>query len=356
MNPTLKLTILNVIKESIDDRTFMTDIEDVKEEIENEWFSGQKHQSWKLIPARDLIVVWNTYAKYGRIDEKKLENIWQIVKNCVLKIIIQTDITDGKEPEFFGHDEYKDITRKDWERWAVFISDRSNVDWGRSSIDWEGPGLGRYSDASRSLYKLLEKGYKSDTDEERLIAIDQILNFVHGSGAMAKWFVEGGTMTLSKLRDMDVKGIIIPGKLSENTKRFLKESLDTLKEMEIEKILHRFKDKGGYSVSEHPLATDFQVGKYYSDGDVLDYIYGQHGEFADDHRVTGIFKCIEVDPNTIPESEWHVEPAKVDVLAGSQREFPPIVVEKDNTIIDGGHRLAAAVQRGIPKIKVLKQI
>jgi hypothetical protein len=356
MNPTLKLAVLKTINEAIANKHFEDDAERVRDDINRDWWRGQKHQSWKLVPARDLIVVWNTYAKYGRIDSEKLENIWNSVKDSTLKVLVNSDITSGYDPSFFGKDDYDEITAKDWKRWAVFISDNSRTKWGRGSIDWDGKGIGRYSDASKHLYKLLEKGYSATTDEELLVAVDQILNFVHGSGAMAKWFVEGGTMTLSKLRDMDVKGIIIPGKLTENTKRFLKESLDFLKEIDVENIPRRFKDKGGYSVSEHPLATDFQVGKYYEDGDVLNYIHGQHGEFADDDRVSGVFQCIEVDPKTIPESEWHVEPEKVNQMIKMPRDIPPIVVDKQNNIIDGGHRLAAAVQRRLPKIKVLKQL
>lgn len=493
MNPTLKLAVLKTIKEAIQDRQFEKDIERVQSDLNDEWYSGQTHQSWKLVPARDLIVVWNTYAKYGRIDEKKLERIWSIVKDCVLKILINTDVTNGSDPDFFDKEEYDEITAEDWKRWSMFISDRSNSPVGRGSIDWSGPGMGRYSDASHHLFKLLEKGYNASTDEELLIAVDQILNFVHGSGAMAKWFVEGGEMTLSKLRDMDVKGIVIPGKLFEKfhasfenhliragekvyveifknpTERELKECTSRMQfglilndmdayvwnrdkayhtqvmhelklgkgclpllagkdatgyslyitdaskhtdwhhsweaenfirnhpffrnrpiadltyydvdvvgdwgllaepeqwsepktysiaEIKVEELPRRYVDKGWIRQSQHPLPEDFQVGKYYSDGDVLNYIYGQHGEFSeeDSERVTGIFQCIEVDPKTIPESEWHIEPSKVDMLSQSARDFPPIVIEKDGTILDGGHRLAAAIQKGIPKIKVLKQV
>jgi len=575
----IRLMILEAIQESIADRELEHDLNQLQDELHNEWYGGQKHQSWKLVPARDLLITWNTFAKYGRVDEKKLDMIWNIVKSCVIKILLNSDISNGSNPEFFGHDTYDDITKEDWDRWATFISDNSGTNWGRGSLDWGGNGMGRYTDVGRHLFKLLDEAYKADTPENKLIAIDRILNFVHGSEAMAKWFVEGGTNTLNKIRDFEVKGIHLTGKLfeaadplgkdylgttyggtvqavpvknahvsihndfnmisgrnSENwrylhkknkvlwnnppteedkmkvdeflAKRgitnvthknmyeyggkyykqadFTYESFDSsfesnirpgetayveifknptsreikevtsheqfgliLTEMDayvwnrdkayhsqvmkhlnkkdalplqayvetdglsvmvtdasrhgdwhhnphvvgfimahpffrgkhlkdisfwdedivgnwadlsvnentVERLPIRMKDLGNNVVKRiPPKSDDFVVGKYYDAGDVLDYVMDIHGDFWDFDRVEGVFKCEEVDPKSIEESEWHIDDFKVKQLSQSTRSFPTIVIDVNGSIIDGGHRLAAAVLRGDQKIKVLRQI
>ena len=42
------------------------DIDRVRETNQNEFDMGQKHQTWNLLPARDLVLLWATFAKYGR--------------------------------------------------------------------------------------------------------------------------------------------------------------------------------------------------------------------------------------------------------------------------------------------------
>ena len=209
----IKLKDLITIKESYVKDDLPSEYSDIKMEMEQEFLSGQKYQSWKLVPARDFIILWATFSKYGRIDEDKLDKVWEIVKENVIKIAINTSVWQGEDPEFFGGKEkYDDVTRDEWERYAYFISDRSNNQWIRNLGEVEGNA--RYSDAYQSLFKLLEKCYKSNTPEELLINIDTILNFVHGLGKMAKWFVEGGTSTLDKVRDLQVKGIHLKGKIN----------------------------------------------------------------------------------------------------------------------------------------------
>jgi MoaA/NifB/PqqE/SkfB family radical SAM enzyme len=205
------IKLADIIYESIGDRDFEHDYYEIRDEVENEWQRGQKHQSWRLIPARDLIIVWNTYAKYGRVNEEKLDKIWDIIKECAIKIMLNSDWWNHGMEELFGKDSYDELTRDDFDRFATFMSDRSGSQLWRGSGDGHG-GMGRYSDVAKHLYNLLMKGYSANIPEEKLFAIDQILNVVHGSGAMAKWFVEGGVMTLNKLRDFDVKGIVLPVK------------------------------------------------------------------------------------------------------------------------------------------------
>jgi hypothetical protein len=186
------------------------DYGEVYSDIQDEWYSGQKHQLWNLVPKKDIILLWATYIKFRRIDENNLQKIWQTVKENIIKIAINTDIWNGNDPEFFSKEEYNDITEKEWKRFSIFISDRSGSKLIRNTGEIGIGGQARYSDSIGYLIKLLEEGYsiKDDDNEKLLLVIDKILNVVHGSGPMAKWFVEGGTDTLNKIRDLDVKGII----------------------------------------------------------------------------------------------------------------------------------------------------
>ena len=82
----------------------------------------------------------------------------------------------------------------------------------------------------------------------------------------------------------------------------------------------------------------------------------QHEDFEESDKVDGIFKCMEVDPKTLDDSEFHIDDEKVKLLSTSSRPYPPIVLNQFGWIIDGGHRLDAAKIRGDKKIKVLKQL
>ena len=131
----------------------------------------------------------------------------------------------------------------------------------------------------------------------------------------------------------------------------------SVNESAVERLPIRMKDMGN-NISKRipPKSDDFVVGKYYDAGDVLDYVMDNHGDFWDFDRVEGVFKCEDVDPKSIEESEWHIDDYKVKQLSQSKRPFPAIVVDINGSIIDGGHRLAAAVLRGDPKIKLLRQV
>lgn len=214
------IKLRNLVEIMFGDSEIHHDMEKVMERVKEEWRSGQKHQSWRLVPKRLLNVVWNTYIKYGRVHEKGLEKIWEIVKECTLKIIFNSEIHHGIwDDVFFNVEGGEKIPEKVLNKWAIFISDRSkHGNFSRSDVDATLPsGYGRYSDKHNQLFKLLETAYNAETSEKRLLAIDQILNFVHGIGYMADWFVEGGESSLSNIRDQDIKGIHLKGKLSEGS-------------------------------------------------------------------------------------------------------------------------------------------
>jgi hypothetical protein len=111
----------------------------------------------------------------------------------------------------------------------------------------------------------------------------------------------------------------------------------------------------GVSYRGKPDWKKFKVNGYYRDGDVLRYIYSQHKEFEDDHRVKRIYKLISIDPNKLEPSEWEIDDYKVEDLSKSNEPYPPIVINKNKSIVDGGHRLEAAKVRGDKEILVFLQ-
>ena len=207
------IKLKSLIKEYIDTGGKDDDYIDVRTEMQQEFESGQKYQSWKLVPARDLLLIWAKFAKFGRVEEEEILKIWNMVKETALKIIINSEVWNGNDTDFFGVDSYEKIPEREENRHAIFISDRSGNKYVRNWAEVEGNA--RYSDAYQALFKLLVKAYKSKTPEELLMGIDTILNFVHGLGPMARWFVEGGVDTLGKIRDFEAQGIRLSGKLSE---------------------------------------------------------------------------------------------------------------------------------------------
>lgn len=199
------------------DNSFIDKYYDVKEEMRREWDSGKQHQSWRLVPKRLLELVWLTFVKYGRVHEEGLEKIWEIVNENIIKIGINTDIREGHDLEIFGKENYDEVTEEEWARFFNFISDRGKkIGYGRGG-DWDvKKGHARYSDGAKGLMRMADAVEAAKNPEEKLVAIDQILNFIHGIGYMAKWFVEGGVDSLVDLRDKNVKGIHLVGRLSES--------------------------------------------------------------------------------------------------------------------------------------------
>jgi hypothetical protein len=101
---------------------------------------------------------------------------------------------------------------------------------------------------------------------------------------------------------------------------------------------------------------NLKVGRYYGDGDVQRYVHDLHKEFVDDDRIDGTFLMMEIDPASIESSEWDIDEEKVQEFSELTTEIPPIVLDEDGSIIDGGHRLEAAKMLNMSTIKVLKQV
>lgn len=120
-------------------------------------------------------------------------------------------------------------------------------------------------------------------------------------------------------------------------------------------IFPLIKKANGLSYQGKPDWKTFKINSYYQDGDVLRYIYSQHEDFEDDDRVDGIYHLIKIDPNRLEPSEWEIDDYKVEDLSKSNDQYPPIVVNKNKSVVDGGHRLEAAKVRGDNQILVFMQ-
>lgn len=212
----------------------------VREDVESEWRDRQRHQSWTLVPKAKLVRFYNEYGKYGRINEGLLLDIWTILHDTVLKIVVNSETRDNDtwpyddepeltvpraappvddqqielllddpreelEPEPMDDKQIEKLKEKAWDRWFLFVSDLSGSTRVRNF--GEVKGNARYSDASRALINYLRAGYSAATDEARLQAIDRLLNFAHGLGPMAHWLVEGGVTTLNQIANYAPQGL-----------------------------------------------------------------------------------------------------------------------------------------------------
>lgn len=91
---------------------------------------------------------------------------------------------------------------------------------------------------------------------------------------------------------------------------------------------------------------NFVVGKFYSDGDVLRYVLNLHEDFEDEDRIEGIYKLEKMHPQDIESSEWNLDDDKLEDFSSLNTQSPPIVIDRNGSIVDGGHRLEVAKQRG----------
>jgi hypothetical protein len=59
----------------------------------------------------------------------------------------------------------------------------------------------RWTEELHKFENELKRAELAKTPEQQLLAIDRILDMVHGRGGVADWFVEGGDSFLNHLRD-----------------------------------------------------------------------------------------------------------------------------------------------------------
>ena len=171
--------------------------DDMLNTVLDEWYKYKSipnaRQPWKVIPAAMLTKEWKYNAKTGLVHDSVIEKLQSIVINCYLKLYVNT-VLFGHTPmnPFHYAEGYlpEDWKEEDFDEWLTdfedfAIDDRYN--WRISDY-----GLEKIGNYSRALIT-------EEDQNKKLLWIDCILNVVHQRSDLAKWFVEGGSQTLSTL-------------------------------------------------------------------------------------------------------------------------------------------------------------
>jgi hypothetical protein len=95
-----------------------------------------------------------------------------------------------------------------------------------------------------------------------------------------------------------------------------------------------------------PSPADFQLGQVISEGTIQRYISAMHPDFADDHRIAGDYMLVNLPIAEVPESEWEISDEKAAAYAAMLTPLPPVVLDRNLSFVDGGHRHVAAQLRG----------
>jgi hypothetical protein len=213
---------INVILESVINGDFKSDFQRVISRIKKEWKQGNEKLSWPVIPKQRLLIMWKTYAKFGRVDEEQIQKLWELLSEILIKVIYISDVRAGGYDSIFN--DYKFFnsvacphlkTPGEIGTPMYPLDGNGNVRSNFSTFVSDSHGYERTTGSSvRDLLTLLKQGYSAKDSDVLFLVVDKILNFVHEAGPMAEWFVEGGTSTLDDIKNFQHKGLHLIGQLS----------------------------------------------------------------------------------------------------------------------------------------------
>jgi len=153
---------------------------------------------FKVIPKRLLFKTWEDFVKDGFVkNEKNIDRMEDMIINNVAQMRVN-NILLGHSQGFIDSDEleYYDLPTTyeafwDNERLAT-IADEITFD--------EKEGQNMISDYGLpKIENILDKLFRENNYEKKLVLIDNILNVIHMRSDLALYFVEGGTNTLAEL-------------------------------------------------------------------------------------------------------------------------------------------------------------
>ncbi len=183
--------------------------EEVFFRIWREWLEAMKRpaakrgrQKWDLISKSKLNKVWKSFAKYGSVrDESDLDDIAFDVVTNVAKISINTTLLGHEQvnPESY----VQDMLERDSQEVPADL-EKVLEEFGDFAVDEK--GAWRLSDYG--MKKMREGAVEvlgAETPEEKIVAVDKILNVVHQRSDLASWFIEGGSNSLSELSETPMK-------------------------------------------------------------------------------------------------------------------------------------------------------
>jgi hypothetical protein len=176
---------------------YLVELEDnIKFNIMQDWHKKKgtnRRQSWHVIPAGKLIREWKYNQQTGLVHNSIIEELSESIIENYCKLYINTVL--------MGHTSmspYSFIEACIPEEWDEEELDNDLEDYEWFACDEEGSW--RISDyAIDKLFPLIIELLTEDNPNTKLYIIDKILNVTHQRSDLARWFVEGGSSTLSSL-------------------------------------------------------------------------------------------------------------------------------------------------------------
>jgi len=147
-------------------------------EVGLEFLSGRQKQSWDFIDTARLAQQYQKLLKDEPLDTDFLDETIFILRNNIGKILANSMYIYYPTGVFQLMDEELDA-------FSDFIADEY--------------GNCRATEAPEKFEKALRELTIAKTDRQKLVAINNTLDIVHGIGEVAYWFVKGGKITLDKL-------------------------------------------------------------------------------------------------------------------------------------------------------------
>ncbi len=179
--------------------TYLEIIDDQVSAIWDEWLAAREeppskrgYQRWNVVSKSKLQKVWNSFAKFGFVrNESDLDDIASEVITNAARIHVNTALmghtSDRISSTLNKIDE--DITEEEAEELVDGFEDFALDEHGQ----W------RLSDRYNKLDDMAIDVISASTPEEKIIAVDKLLNFVHPRSDLASWFVQGGSNSLAEL-------------------------------------------------------------------------------------------------------------------------------------------------------------
>ena len=170
----------------------------VATEIINEYMQHVRQkkyrQQWNVVPAARLIKIWEDYMKTGFVrDSAGLSQIAETIIDNALKIYINSILCGHSQmnPEEYAKDimERNGIVKK----FPAEYFERAPDFFDTPEGDW------RLSDQSDRLINLAQGVFLAKSDEDKLQALDKVLQFSHPRSDLSSWLVQGGRTTLNRL-------------------------------------------------------------------------------------------------------------------------------------------------------------
>ena len=147
---------------------------------------GKGRVHWKTVPATLLKRVWLQFGKYNRINSNDLDKIADQILTNIARLRASTDMMGHSQvgKEDIESETGYEFTDEEWEDWMTSYFTGMDGSWLLSDY-----GLPKVENLYSSIFN-------AKNDEEKLYAIDKVLNVIHQRNDFASMFVEGGSKTL----------------------------------------------------------------------------------------------------------------------------------------------------------------